>query len=1008
MRCRPHVVNRIGTWNVEGVGEKYPGKIEQIIQHMVLHDVDLMCLQETYVVGAPWHVTEEGYLIILSGGDGAVERAGVGFIVAPRLRHAVVCFKQVSARLASLRLRVRGGNIAVISAYAPHGGYKFKARHDFFGQLSKCMIACKTNGPTLVFGDLNSRLHLSRVGEADIIGPFAFGNAAAQVDATSNRELLVEFCASNAYCVANTFVDRPPEQRVTYRGLGVEPMATVDWRRFAQLDHVLLPQAWQSILSDAFSVREAALNTHHFMLVTEVSISIPSEGLKINRKAKLDVKALGDKSIATAFATSFANKFSVLSARPDDEDEGPYNATRVAHRFAQALHEAADEELPRQQAVAKRPWISGETLLLIDQRNASRRAGAWEEETRLNKEIRAATRRDRETWLNGMVASGDWQSVRKLRVGVAAKHGRMQNLNGELVDSSERAETLADFYEKVQWRVCPPTALPERPPLGAELPIDTGSVKADEVRRVLLRLRCGRASGPDDICPDLWHALTANDAAVDCVVELCDFCWREKDLPSDWHRARVVAIFKKGRVELPDNYRPISLLNVGYKILAAIILDRIKAGGAEDRMWASQYGFRPGHGTAEALFLARRMIDAAWSLKDGKLLMVLLDWRKAFDRIAPQPMIQALRRFGLPGPILQMIEAIYTDRIFTVMEAGIESTCHAQQCGISQGCPLSPYLFIIVMTVVCHDANQRVMEKFGDSATAPFVVTRDVLYADDTLLAENNADILQFHLDTIVELGSAYGLELHWGKTLVLRVRHDGRIVGAQGQGTIGPQLWPLQEVDEAVYLGGLLSADGSPRHELTRRIGEAEACFQKLARIWRHANITKRRKQEIYEACVLSKLLYGLETTWLRKPERSRLNAFHIKCLRRIYGILPSYISRVTNATVLEEAGSLHLSTTLAKRQLLLFGKLARQPADSLPRRLVLKPDSIQSQGWTGMRRRGRPRQQWGPSVRQLAVTAAGGEQQLHDVLLRTADATRWRDVVTAFCETRELDENI
>ena len=86
------------------------------------------------------------------------------------------------------------------------------------------------------------------------------------------------------------------------------------------------------------------------------------------------------------------------------------------------------------------------------------------------KEIRAATRRDRETWLNGMVASGDWQSVRKLRVGVAAKHGRMQNLNGELVDSSERAETLAEFHEKVQWRVCPPTVLPERPPLWAELP----------------------------------------------------------------------------------------------------------------------------------------------------------------------------------------------------------------------------------------------------------------------------------------------------------------------------------------------------------------------------------------------------------------------------------------------------------------------------------------------------------------------------------------------------------
>jgi len=501
---------------------------------------------------------------------------------------------------------------------------------------------------------------------------------------------------------------------------------------------------------------------------------------------------------------------------------------------------------------------------------------------------------------------------------------------------------------------------------------------------------------------------------VECIVELCELCWREKTLPPDWHRARVVAIFKKGKVELPDNYRPISLLNVGYKILAAILLDRIKAGGAEDRMWPSQYGFRPGRGTAEALFLARRLIDAAWASKDGKLMMVLLDWRKAFDRIAPQAMIQALRRFGLPEPILQMIDAIYADRIFTVQDAGIESTCHAQRCGISQGCPLSPYLFIIVMTIVCHDAAQSVAEKFGEDTAAPFGVTRDVLYADDTLLTEDNAEVLQFHLDTIVELGSAYGLELHWGKTVVLRIRHDGRIVGAQGEGTIGPQLWPLKEVNEAVYLGGLLSADGSPMHELARRIGEAGACFQKLARIWRHANITRARKQEVYEACVLSKLLYGLETTWLRKPERSRLNAFHVKCLRRIHGIPPSYISRVTNAFVLETAHSQQLSTTLMRRQLLLFGKLARQPDDSLPRRLVFKPASVETQVWAGSRQRGRPRQQWGSSVRKLAVAAAGGEQQLRAALLPGAGvstataATQWRDTVIAYCAAVPIDGDI
>ena len=180
------------------------------------------------------------------------------------------------------------------------------------------------------------------------------------------------------------------------------------------------------------------------------------------------------------------------------------------------------------------------------------------------------------------------------------------------------------------------------------------------------------------------------------------------------------------------------------------------------------------------------------------------------------------------------------------------------------------------------------------------------------------------------------------------------------------------------------------------------------------HANISKARKQEIYEACVLSKLMYGLETTWLRKAERGRLNAFHVKCLRHIHGIPPSYTSRVSNASVLEMARSQHLSVTLTKRQLLLFGKLARQPHDSPPRKLVFKPESVEAQVWTGTRQRGRPRQQWGPSLRKLAVTAAGGEQQLHDALLPTtalttaAAATRWREIVTSFCATLDIDANI
>ena len=53
-------------------------------------------------------------------------------------------------------------------------------------------------------------------------------------------------------------------------------------------------------------------------------------------------------------------------------------------------------------------------------------------------------------------------------------------------------------------------------------------------------------------------------------------------MPSSWHTASVTAHFKKGSPELCENYRPISLLQVAYKVYAMILLERLKAAGAEE------------------------------------------------------------------------------------------------------------------------------------------------------------------------------------------------------------------------------------------------------------------------------------------------------------------------------------------------------------------------------------------------------------------------------------------
>ena len=100
-------------------------------------------------------------------------------------------------------------------------------------------------------------------------------------------------------------------------------------------------------------------------------------------------------------------------------------------------------------------------------------------------------------------------------------------------------------------------------------------------------------------------------------------------------------------------------------------------------------------------------------------------------------------------------------------------------------------------------------------------------------------------------------------------------------------------------YLGSMLCNSGRAGTELSYRLGLARADFNQLKRVWSHTSIARARKLKIYEACILSKLLYCLDTVWLTSVEMRKMEAFHHKCLRKIAGVLPSYYSRVSNADV-------------------------------------------------------------------------------------------------------------
>ena len=142
----------MASWNVEGLSDV---KLWELTGTMRRRNISVLAIQETRVSKSPYYTTEDGFLVILSGSRTEDrEYAGVGFILAPWIRNCIVGFLQKSNRLACVKLRVPQGRVAVISAYAPHGGYPFDTRQTFFEQLSETFCATSVNGLKMVLGVL--------------------------------------------------------------------------------------------------------------------------------------------------------------------------------------------------------------------------------------------------------------------------------------------------------------------------------------------------------------------------------------------------------------------------------------------------------------------------------------------------------------------------------------------------------------------------------------------------------------------------------------------------------------------------------------------------------------------------------------------------------------------------------------------------------------------------------------------------------------------------------------
>jgi len=105
------------------------------------------------------------------------------------------------------------------------------------------------------------------------------------------------------------------------------------------------------------------------------------------------------------------------------------------------------------------------------------------------------------------------------------------------------------------------------------------------------------------------------------------------------------------------------------------------------------------------MYVLRRIQDYS-DIKGANLSIAFLDWEKALDKIQHDKLIIALHRLRFNSHYTDVIADCYRNPQFFVQDNFGCSDRKVQSSGIRQGCPLSPFLFVLVMTCIDWDIQQ--------------------------------------------------------------------------------------------------------------------------------------------------------------------------------------------------------------------------------------------------------------------------------------------------------------
>ena len=223
-----------------------------------------------------------------------------------------------------------------------------------------------------------------------------------------------------------------------------------------------------------------------------------------------------------------------------------------------------------------------------------------------------------------------------------------------------------------------------------------GALLLDEATEAVGLSNRNKAPGPDGLSVEFY--LTFWSRLGPLLVEVFNEGLRDSELCDSMKTSITRLVYKKDDRRNLKNWRPISLLNVDYKICSKAISLRLSK-VLDSIVDPDQTCSVPGRSIASNLFLLRDVLDHIERTGETGIL-VSLDQEKAFDQVDRTFLLNLLRHLGFGPSFLNCIYTLYNGANMRVIVNGFRSDMMPIARGVRQGDSLSPMLYILCVEVL--------------------------------------------------------------------------------------------------------------------------------------------------------------------------------------------------------------------------------------------------------------------------------------------------------------------